>query len=65
MIALALGNPHDVIAWFDADPIAIATAQHAAPLHRVGDRVTFEAAAPGRLLGSRHDIVVMIRRRAS
>lgn len=52
VIALALANTHDVIAGFDADPIAIAAARHAAALHRVSDRVTFEAAAPGRLLGS-------------
>jgi methylase of polypeptide subunit release factors len=62
-IALALANPHDVIAAFDADPVALAAARRAAARHRVSDRVTFEAAAPGRLLGSRYDIVVMIRER--
>lgn len=52
VIALALADPHVVIAGFDADPIAIAAARRAAARHRVSDRVTFEAAAPGRVLGS-------------
>lgn len=64
-IALALANPNDVIAAFDADPVATATARRAAARHRVSDRVTFEAAALGHLLGSGYDIVVMIQRRRS
>lgn len=60
VIALALANPQDVIAGFDSDPVAIAAARHAAARNRVSDRVTFEAAAPGRILGSRYDLVVMI-----
>ena len=61
-IALALANPRVVIAGFDADPVAIATARRAAARHGVSDRVTFEATAPGRLLGCGYDIVVMIER---
>lgn len=61
-IALALANPHDVIAGFDADPVAVAAARRAAARHRVSNRVTFEAAAPNRLLGSGYDIIVMIDR---
>jgi predicted RNA methylase len=62
-IALALANPHDVIAGFDADPVAVAAARRAATRHGVSDRVTFEAAAPGRLLGSGYNTVVMIHQR--
>jgi predicted RNA methylase len=62
-IALALANPHDVIAAFDADPVTVAAARRAAAGHGVSDRVTFEAAAPGRLLGSGYSIVVMIHQR--
>ena len=61
-IAVALANPHDVIAGFDADPVAIAAARRAAARNRVSDRVTFEATAPDRLLGCGYDIVVMIQR---
>lgn len=59
-IALALVNPHAVIAGFDADPVALATARRVAARHGVADRVTFEAAAPGRILGSGYDIVVLV-----
>jgi predicted RNA methylase len=62
-ITLALANPHDVIAGFDADPVALAAARRVAARHGVSDRVTFEAAAPGRLLGSGYNIVVMIHQR--
>jgi 16S rRNA G1207 methylase RsmC len=59
-IALAQANPHDVIAGFDANAVAIAAARRAAARHGVSDRVTFEAAAPGRLLGAGYDLVVML-----
>jgi precorrin-6B methylase 2 len=62
-IALALAHPHDVIAAFDADPVALAAARRAAARHGVSDRVTFEAAAPGRLLGSGYNIVLIVCRR--
>lgn len=58
-IALALANPHDVIAGFDADAAAIAVARRAAASRAVADRVTFEVAPPGRLLGTGYDIIVM------
>lgn len=60
-IALALANPHDIIAAFDADPVAIAAARRAAARRGLSDRVTFEAAGRGRLLGAGYDIVVMLR----
>jgi predicted RNA methylase len=59
-IALALANPHDVIAGFDADAVAIAAARRAAARHGVSDRVTFETAASGRLLDTGYDIVLML-----
>lgn len=61
-IALALADPDAVVAGFDADAVALTGARRAAGRHRVGDRVTFEAAATGRLLGAGYDVVVMIRR---
>lgn len=59
VIALALAGPADVIAGFDADASAIATARRSAARRRVADRVTFEVAAPGRLLGDGYDLVFL------
>lgn len=61
-IALALANPLDVIAGFDEDTHALAKARRAAARHRVSDRVTFEFAARGRLLGAGYDLIVMVQR---
>ena len=60
-IALALADPDAVVAGFDANSAAVAGARRAAARHRVSDRVTFEAAAAGGLLGSGYDMIFMIR----
>jgi len=60
VIALAVARPADVIAGFDADPTAIAFARRWAARGGVADRVTFEVAAPGRLLGDGYDLVYLL-----
>ena len=60
VIAMALDSPESIFAGFDADPTAIALARRAAAISGVSDRVTFEVAAPGRLLGDGYDLVYLI-----
>jgi methylase of polypeptide subunit release factors len=60
VIALAVARPDDVIAGFDTDPTAIAFARRWAARRGVADRVTFEVAAPGRLLGDGYDLVYLL-----
>jgi tRNA A58 N-methylase Trm61 len=58
-IALAIVNPQDVVAGFDADSNAVAAARREAARHRVADRVTFELAARHRLRGTGYDVVIL------
>lgn len=60
-IALAIANPQDVVAAFDADSATVAAARRAAARHHVADRVTFELAAPHRLPGTGYDVVILCR----
>ena len=61
-IALALAFPDDVVAGFDADAAALAVARRSAARCGVADRTTFQAAPPGRLLGSGYHAVLAQRR---
>lgn len=58
-----VARPADVIAGFDADATAIASARRSAARRRVADRVTLEVAAPGRLLGDGYDPVFLLHSR--
>jgi len=60
VVALALACPSDVVAGFDPDSAAIATARRSAARTGVADRVTFEVAAPDRLLGNDYDLVLLL-----
>jgi predicted RNA methylase len=62
VIALALAGPSDVVAGFDPDPTAVATARRSAARLGVADRVTFEVAGPCCLLGGAYDLVVLLTR---
>jgi methylase of polypeptide subunit release factors len=65
VIAIARASPAAVLAGFDSDPQAVASARHAAARAGLADRVTFEVAAPGNLLGASYDVIYLLPPRAS
>ncbi len=62
VIAMARASPAAVLAGFDSDPQAVASARHAAARAGVADRVTFEVAASGDLLGASYDVIYLLPR---
>jgi len=60
VIAMARASPAAVLAGFDSDPQAVASARHAAARAGVADRVTFEVAASGDLLGASYDVIYLL-----
>jgi methylase of polypeptide subunit release factors len=60
VIAVARAAPTAVLAGFDSDPQAVARARHAAARAGVADRVTFEVAGPGDLLGASYDVIYLL-----
>ena len=62
-IALALADPHVVVAAFGPDVSALATSRREAARLGVSDRVTFEAAAPGGIVGRGYDLVLLVHPR--
>ena len=62
VIAMAQEWPTAVLAGFDHDPGAVASARRAAAGAAVADRVTFEVAARGHLLGAGYDMIFLLPR---
>lgn len=60
-IFLATAVPDAVVAGFDTDARVVVHARRRAACLGVADRVTFEATAPGAVLGSGYRMVVLTR----
>lgn len=58
-ITLAIANPHDVIAGFDADSAVVAASRRRAARQHVAHRVTFEVAAPNQVRGAGYDLIIV------